>query len=119
MMKTYVKLFEQFLTEGANSSPEQRIEQSIQKTREKIASLRTQVIDNPEKKEVLLATIDVEQEKLDVMIANLDLYKTKERFATKEENRKRTEKIMKERTKKRAAIEKEIEKRMNQSKKNA
>lgn len=111
-MAHYVKLFEQFLSEKSHLTPEQRMARGIDKTREKIASLKNQIIDKPERREVLLAMINVEQEKLDVLIANQELYNTKERFATKEENRKRTEKIMKERTKKRAEIEKEIDRRL-------
>jgi len=116
-MNKHIKLFEEFLNEKAKLSPEQRMSRGIEKTREKIANLKSQIIDKPERREILLAMIDVEQEKLDVLIANFDLLHTKERFATKEENRKRTEKIFKERTKKRAQIEKEIQKRLNSVKK--
>jgi hypothetical protein len=101
--------FEEFLNEAIKPpmSPEVAIRMAAQASMTKIADLKKELLEKPEQRDFILAKIQVETEKLDVVVAKRNLMSAKER-----------DEVRKEREKARAAIDKEKEKiRKEQEKK--
>jgi len=83
----HIKLFEDFLMEN-DISPEAKIALSIKATQDKIAALKQEMSDKPEMREFIVAKINVETQKLDVILANKQLLAAKEKEAIRKAKEK-------------------------------
>ena len=95
----YIKSFESFVNEGAmfkpNLTPKQAAAENISRSLDKISNLKDKMSEKPEDAIYIKAQIEVEQEKIDVLRAQIRAESAKEQLSSRKEFEKKAKEFEK------------------------